>query len=159
MKPLTSFWFALMLIAVIIGAGCTQQEIPPPTPTIPPTTLTPEPTTPQVPTTTPVSLIPGPTVTVPPGFDVIITSSVDPIARKITVVYNGGKAGILLQRIDIVVTTPAREIITREIARQDGSIPAGSDVTIPTTSGTHRLEITATINGVDYKIHDELIQV
>lgn len=163
MKPLTCIWIVLLLIMVTVGAGCTQPTTPPttptPTPTIPPTTFTPEPTTPPVPTTTPISLTPGPTVTVPPGFDVVMTFSVNSIDRTITVVYNGGKAGILLQRIDIVLTTPTREIITREIVRQTGSIPAGSEVTIQTTGGISRLEITATINGVSYKIRDELIRV
>lgn len=163
MKLLPSLLFLILLLGVTISTGCSQPATPPPTPLpttiIPQTTPTPPQTTMISPTTTSVSLTPGPTVTVPPQYETVISYKVNTVARTITVQYNGGRAGVLLQRIDITLTTPAKEILTREMVRQTGSIPAGSEVTIKTIKGTHRLEVVVIINGVDYKVLDELVGI
>jgi hypothetical protein len=149
----------LMVLAVGLGAGCVGTG-PVPTPTPTPTEMSTPPTTVETtPVTTPGSLEPGPTVTVPPtweiAFDVLRDSNT--YTRKITFIFQGGKGQSATQQIDIKVTHEDGTTETKSITRpESGSIQAGSSV-IFTGTNLDRVEVTATLNGVSYKIYDQLL--
>lgn len=149
----------LMVLAAAVGAGCAGTG-PVPTPTPTPTEMSTPPTTVETPPmTTPGSLEPGPTVTVPPtfaiGIDVLRDSNT--YTRKITVIFQGGKGQFITQRIDVKVTHEDGTTETKSITRpESGSIQAGSSV-IFTGTTLDRVEVTATLNGVAYKIYDQLL--
>jgi len=149
----------LMVIAAALGAGCAGTG-PVPTPTPTPTVMTTPPTTIETATTVPPgSLEPGPTVTVPPVWDVAIDVLRDSntYTRKITVIFQGGKGQSATQRLDIKVTHEDGTTETKSIVRpESGSIQAGTSVVFTGTT-LDRVEVTATLNGVPYKIYDELL--
>jgi hypothetical protein len=150
----------LMVLVAALGAGCAgtgpgPTPIPTPTPEMstPPTTLE------TPPTTIPGSLEPGPTVTVPPNweiaFDVLRDSNT--YTRKITFIFQGGKGQSATQQIDVKVTHEDGTTETKSITRpESGSIQAGSSV-IFTGTNLDRVEVTATLNGISYKIYDQLL--
>lgn len=151
----------LMVLVAALGAGCAGTgpgATPTPTPT--PEMSTPATTVVAPPVTTiPGSLEPGPTVTVPPNFDIAINvlRDANTYTRKITVIFQGGKGQFITQRIDVKVThddgtTEAKSIVPPE----SGSIQKGSSVIFTGTS-LDRVEVTATLNGVSYKIYDQLL--
>ncbi|MDD1668927.1 MAG: hypothetical protein LUO97_03910, partial [Methanomicrobiales archaeon] len=110
-------------------------------------------------TVPPGSLEPGPTVTVPPVWDVAIDVLRDSntYTRKITVIFQGGKGQSATQRLDIKVTHEDGTTETKSIVRpESGSIQAGTSVVFTGTT-LDRVEVTATLNGVPYKIYDELL--
>jgi hypothetical protein len=151
--------FSCIILGFLLCAGCSTPPAPAtptPTPTtIPPTTVqTPLPT---VPTTSPPSLTPGPTVTLPVGFETSISVGPGESLRTISVRYNGGMAQILLQRIDVRVITSTGRIITKSVTNDAGQIPAGYTFLIPADAGANRVEVTVTINAVNYKIKDEIV--
>jgi hypothetical protein len=150
----------LMVLAAALGAGCAGTGPgPTPTPTPTPEMTTPPATVETPPATIPGSLEPGPTVTVPPNFEIAIDVLRDSntYTRKITVIFQGGKGQLLTQRIDVKVTHEDGTIESKSITRpESGSIQAGSSV-IFTGTYLDRVEMTATINGVPYKIYDKLL--
>jgi hypothetical protein len=157
MKP----WIILLLTSMIVGAllcgGCTSPQTPV-TPT--PTVTSPSPTSPvtTIPfTTSPPSLTPGPTVTVPAGFETNIGIYPENPTRTIFIRYNGGKAQILLQRIDARVITSTGRVVTRSVTNEAGQIPTGDLFSIKADPGVNRVEVTVTINAVSYKVKDEIV--
>jgi hypothetical protein len=111
------------------------------------------------PVTTPGSLEPGPTVTVPPVFDIAVQvlRESNTFTRKISVIFQGGKGQFITQEIDVKVTHEDGTTETKSITRpESGSIQAGSTLTF-TGTNLDRVEITATLNGVSYKIYDQLL--
>jgi hypothetical protein len=148
-----------MVLAAALGAGCAGTG-PVPTPTPTPTQMSTPPTTVEIPTTViPGSLEPGPTVTVPPAWDIAIDVLRDSntYTRKITVIFQGGKGQSATQQIDVRVTHEDGTGETKSITRpESGSIKAGSSVTFTGTT-LDRVEVTATLNGVSYKIYDRLL--
>ncbi|MDD1664827.1 MAG: hypothetical protein LUQ32_05690 [Methanomicrobiales archaeon] len=150
----------LMVLAAAFGAGCAGTGPgPTPTPTPTPEMTTPPATVETPPATIPGSLEPGPTVTVPPNFEIAIDVLRDSntYTRKIAVIFQGGKGQLLTQRIDVKVTHEDGTTESKSITRpESGSIQAGSTV-IFTGTYLDRVEMTATINGVPYKIYDELL--
>ena len=153
------FLISSLIIGLLLCTGCSVPTAPiTPTPTsttAPPTTTTAPITT--VPTTIGVpSLTPGPTVTVPAGFDTSIGIYQDDPIRTINIRYNGGKSQILLQRIDVRVITSTGTII-RSVTNEEGQIPVGYTFSIKGTSGVNRVEVTVTINAVSYKVVDTTV--
>ncbi|MDD1659023.1 MAG: hypothetical protein LUP92_02075 [Methanomicrobiales archaeon] len=148
----------LMVLAAALGAGCAGTG-PGPTPT-PTTEMSTPPTTIETPpVTTPGSLEPGPTVTVPPVWEVAIDVLRDSntYTRKITVIFQGGKGQSATQRIDVKVTHEDGTTESKSITRpESGSIQAGSSL-IFTGTNLDRVEVTATLNGIAYKIYDQLL--
>jgi hypothetical protein len=151
----------LMVLAAALGAGCAGTG-PAPTPTPAPTPVVSTPVTtagtPAV-TPTPGSLEPGPTVTVPPYWEIAVNVLRDSntYTRKITVIFQGGLGQGATQRIDVKVTHDDGTTETKSIIRpESGSIPAGSSVTFTGTTND-RIEVTATLNGVSYKIYDKVL--
>jgi hypothetical protein len=148
----------LVVLAAALGAGCaTTGPGTTPTPTMemstPPTAVE------TPPTTIPGSLEPGPTVTAPPNweiaFDVLRDSNT--YTRKITFIFQGGKGQSATQQIDIKVTHEDGTTETKSITRpESGSIQAGSTV-IFTGTNLDRVEVTATLNGIAYKVYDQLL--
>jgi hypothetical protein len=149
----------LMVLAAALGAGCAGTG-PVPTPTPTPTEMSTPPTTVETPpVTTPGSLEPGPTVTVPPVWEIAIDvlRESNTYTRKITVIFQGGAGQSATQRIDVKMTHDDGTTETKSITRpESGSILAGSSVIFTGTS-LDRVEVTATLNGVPYKIYDELL--
>jgi hypothetical protein len=169
--PLNMHWrFAiiplLMVLVTALGAGCAGTGPGPaqtqtPTQTLAPVVTTPAVTTAATPvvTTVPSSLQPGPTVTVPPNFEIAINVLRDSntYTRKITVIFQGGKGQFITQEIDVKVTHEDGTTETKSIVRpESGSIPTGSSV-IFTGTTQDRVEVTAMLNGVSYKIYDQLL--
>jgi len=158
-----TIFLLLMVLASAFGAGCAgtgPSQTPTPTATQAPVVTTPAATTAATPVTTaPSSLQPGPTVTLPPNFEIAVNVLRDSntYTRKITIVFQGGKGQFITQEIDVKVTHDDGTTETKSIVRpESGSIAAGSSVTFTGTS-LDRVEVTATLNGVSYRIYDQVL--
>jgi len=158
MNGRTALVAIIMVIAAALGAGCTT--------TGPGTTPTPTPgmtvTTPSPAVTTPVTtgncIQPGPTTTPDPRYMVGVDVIRDPITmnKRITVIFQGGKGQLLTQRVDATITRDDCSTETKSITRpESGSIIAGSSVSF-NGSDSDRIQVTVTINGVPYKIIDQV---
>ena len=149
----------LMVLAAILGAGCTGTSPgPAPTPT-PEVTTSPVSTTQPTSTTTLRSLEPGPTVTLPPRSEVRIDVNRDPVTlnKEITAIFQGGSGAGATVRVDILVTHEDGTTETKSITRpESGSIKQGSSVTF-NGSDRDRVEVTVWMNtGIPYKIIDQV---
>jgi hypothetical protein len=149
----------LMVLAAALGAGCTTSPGPAPE-TTPATTVTQPPATTMTlaPVTPGNCLETGPTDTVDPRFEVIFDVVRDPVSlnKRITVIFQGGKGQLHTQRIDATITRSDCTSETKSILRpESGSIQAGSSVSF-NGSDRDRIEVTATINGVPYKVIDQV---
>jgi hypothetical protein len=149
----------LMVLAAALGAGCAGTG-PGPTPTpTPGVTVTQPYTMPETPPVTYVNCIePSPTVTIDPRFAVGVDVIRDPVTlnKKITVIFQGGKGQFLTQRVDATITRDDCSTETKSIARpESGSIIAGSSVSF-NGSDSDRIQVTVTINGIAYKIIDQI---
>jgi hypothetical protein len=150
-----------LVLAAALGACCTGTSPgPAPTPTPAPgvtatSIATPE-TTPAV--TGGSCIEPSPTVTVPPALTVGVDVIRDPVTlnKKITVIFQGGKGQYLTQRVDATITRDDCTTETKSITRpESGSIIAGSSVSF-NGSDRDRIQVTVVINGVSYKIIDQI---
>ena len=150
----------LLVLAAALGAGCAGTgpgPTPIPTPggtvTGPYTTLETQPVTPAN------CIEPSPTVTVNnPNFVVGVDVIRDPVTlnKKITVIFQGGKGQFLTQRVDATITREDCSTETKSITRpESGSILAGSSVSF-NGSNSDRVQVTVTINGIAYKIIDQV---
>ncbi len=149
----------LMVLAAALGAGCAGTG-PGPTPTpTPGVTVTQPITTPEIPPVTPANCIePGPTVTVDPQLMVGVDVIRDPVTlnKQITVIFQGGKGQLLTSRVDATITREDCSSETKSITRpESGSIIAGSSVSF-NGSNRDRIQVTVTINGIPYKIIDQI---
>jgi hypothetical protein len=147
----------LLVLAAALGAGCTgTPQGPTPTPGV---TVTQPVTTAEIPSPTMGNcLVTGPTDTVDPRFEVAVDVIRNPVTlnKQITVTFQGGKGQYLTQRVDVTVTRDDCSSETKSITRpESGSIVAGSSVTI-NGSDRDRVQVTVTINGVPYKIIDQV---
>ncbi len=150
----------LLVLAAVLGAGCTQT--PPgvtPTPT-PPITSTPVTTTPPPVTTTLGSLTPGPTVTMPPQQQVEVDVIRNPVTanKEIDVIFQGGSGQSATVRVDVTITRDDGSTETKYIDRPapSESIPRGAEVTF-NGSDRDRVEVTVWLNtGLPYKIIDQV---
>ncbi len=149
----------VLVLAATLGAGCAGTG-PGPTPTPTPVVTVTQPiTTPETPPVTTGNCIePGPTVTQDPRFTVGVDVIRDPVTlnKKITVIFQGGKGQLLTQRVDATITREDCSTETKSIVRpESGSIIAGSSVSF-NGSDRDRIQVTVTINGVAYKIIDQI---
>ena len=100
---------------------------------------------------------PGPTVTVPPNYDVTIQENRNhnTIRPYITVTFRGGKGQIFLQKITATVIQSDGQVITKTIDRPEGGqISVGDSMTFPGTTQVDRVIVVVTFLGKDYKILD-----
>ena len=102
----------------------------------------------------------GPTDIVDPRYTVSVDVIRDPVSlnKKVTVTFQGGKGQYLTSRVDATITRDDCSTETKSITRpESGSIIAGSSVSF-NGSDRDRIEVTVTINGVLYKIIDQVYQ-
>jgi hypothetical protein len=150
----------LVMVLAAIGAGCTGTSPAPGTP-VPTSGVTV--TQPAIPGTTPSTsteacIEPGPTVTIPPALVVSIDVNRNPVTlnKQIIVTFQGGKGQFVTQRVDATITRDDCSTETKSITRpESGSIVAGSSVSF-NGSDRDRVQVTVTINGVPYKIIDQI---
>jgi len=102
------------------------------------------------------SLVPGPVVTTPAGFDIEYQVTRDPISvtPDITVDFRGGKGQIFLQKMTVQMIREDGTTETKELVRPSGGYRVGDNVVFRGSLGTDRIIIAVTLNGVQYKIHD-----
>ena len=159
MNGRTTLLTIVMVLAAAIGAGCTGTGPgPAPTPT-PEVTVTKTIATPGTPPVTTANCIqPSPTVTVAPRFTVSVDVIRNPVTlnKQITVIFQGGEGQSLTSRVDATITREDCSSETKSITRpESGSIRAGSSVSF-NGSDRDRIQVTVTINGVPYKIIDQI---
>lgn len=103
------------------------------------------------------SLVPGPVVTTPAGFDIEYQVTRDQISvtPDITVAFRGGKGQIFLQKMTVLMIREDGITETKELVRPSGGqLSVGDNVKFRGSLGTDRIIIAVTLNGVQYKIHD-----
>ncbi len=147
----------ILLSALVLAAGCAGiggQPTPAPT-----GVMTPIPTTEVVTTAVPVttaagSLIPGPTVTIPPTESVSVSvEKSGTYATTIISSFNGGKGINFVSRIEVKVTRPDGSVVTGILKPM-----MGDTLELEGTNGSDRVEVTAVMkSGKLYKIIDELV--
>lgn len=147
----------LVLLLMLITAGCTQTTPPvTPTPTAVETTATEVPT--PVPTT--LSLTPGPTQTLPEvwALEIQVQSNGVAIDPLITVSCQGGKGLNFIQQIDVKVTRSDGVVETDVISKP---LYKGKEVSLRSTTApgyVDRAEVWATTpQGDKVKIFDDYI--
>ena len=105
-------------------------------------------------------LYPGPTVTIPPGFNVEVQENRNrnPIHPDITVTFRGGEGQIFLQKIVATVIRSDGQVITKELVRPDnGQISVGDSMVFQGTTGVDRVVVVVTLTRWgDLKIMDML---
>jgi hypothetical protein len=148
----------VIIIALLMSAGCTILSPPPeptPVPTPVPTTIrTTIPTTVPTPTATPTaSTKPGPTEEVPSQWPLSISvEKAGTYSMTIMTAFNGGKGAGSVLRLTSTVTTPEGIVTTKSIEKPK----VGDVIEIEGTKGTDRLEVTVLMNsGTSYKIIDQ----
>lgn len=153
MKVHTILIIAIVLLACILAAGCTQLQVPAP---VPPTTF---PATP-VPVQTPVaetpacSLSPGPTQVVPDYESVSITVDRNTISEDptITTTFNGGLGLGMVQTM--TVTLIRSDCVTDTQVRDDPRM--GTSVTQMGTTETDRVKVDLVMtSGDQYTVIDQ----
>lgn len=145
----------VLLLAFSLGAACTGSggEAGPSTPGTgtPAATATPAPTT-------EISLVPGPTQTIPPGKEV--TFQITPgypsqFTHDLTITFNGGKGQDYVNGIALRVTKSNGEVVEKTLQPR-----IGDAVTINEAEGDNRVEITVSlVTGGSYKVTDEVVKV
>jgi hypothetical protein len=159
MKTRWVFSLFIVLILLLVAAGCTQQPATPP--------ATPEPTavetvataTPAPVETTAASLTPGPTQTLQDAWsiDVQVASNGEAIDPQITVSCMGGKGLNVITQIDVVVTRSDGVVETGSIKRP---LYKGASVSLRSTKPGYvdRTEVYAyTPQGDKVKIFDAYV--
>ncbi|MHC1626532.1 MAG: hypothetical protein ACXQTN_04235 [Methanoculleaceae archaeon] len=100
------------------------------------------------------SLSPGPTQTMPPGSEVEVTVSRDPIRPTITVSFAGGMGQSRVDDILVRVTRSDGKVITAHLENR-----LDSSVTVEGTREHDRLEVIVRLNtGRSYRIYDQLLK-
>jgi hypothetical protein len=148
----------LVLISLLLTAGCTQSTTPQanPTPATVETTATVAPTV--LPTS--LSLTPGPTQTLPDvwSLEVQVQGNGEAINPMIIVSCQGGKGLNFIQLIDVRVTRPDGVVKTGQITKP---LYKGKEISLPITTqmgNVNRVEIWATTpEGNQVKIFDNYV--
>jgi hypothetical protein len=160
MNGRTALCAIVMVLAAVLGAGCTGTS---PGPAQTPTagvTVTQPVTNPETmpPATAGNCIEPSPTLAPDPRLTVSVDVIRNPVTlnKQITVIFQGGKGQSLTSRVDVTVTHEDCSSETKSITRpESGSIMTGSSVTI-NGSDRDRVQVTVTINGAPYKIIDKV---
>jgi hypothetical protein len=116
MKSTWVYSLAVVLVLLLVAAGCTQQPATPPATPVPTAVETIATATPAPVATTAASSTPGPVQTMPDAWsiDVQVASNGEAVDPQITVSCMGGKGLNVVPQIDVVVT------------RSDGVVETGS---------------------------------
>jgi hypothetical protein len=157
MNARSVFSVVLVLLFLLITAGCTQTKAPAtPTPTAIETVT-------EVPTLVPTTLLsstPGPTQTLPEiwSLDVQVQGNGEAINPLIIVSCQGGKGLNFIQQIDVKVTRSDGVVETDAITKP---LFKGKEVSLPITSqmgNVNRVEVWATTpQGDKIKIFDDYV--
>jgi len=156
MKVQTIPVIAIVFLACILAAGCTQPQPPAPAPT--PTLalpITPLPVETPVPQTPACSLVPGPTQVVPDYESVSITVDRNTISEDptITTTFNGGLGLGMVQTMTVTLTRS--DCVTDVQSRVNPGI--GTSVTQMGTTGTDRVKVDLVMtSGDQYTVIDGL---
>ncbi|MFA4824359.1 MAG: hypothetical protein WC593_04295 [Methanoregula sp.] len=112
------FSLFIVLVLLLVAAGCTQPAAPPATP-VPTVVETIETATPTPVATTAASLTPGPVETLPDmwSIDVQVASNGEAVDPQITVSCMGGKGLNVITQIDVKVTRSDGIVETASITR------------------------------------------
>ena len=159
MKAHFVFSIFLVLLFLLITAGCTQ--------TTPPATLTPTPvetiaTEAPLALPTTLSLTPGPTQTLPENWNIAVqvAGNGEAIDPQIITTIRGGKGVNFILAVDIRITRADGKVETGQIKR-DGTFRVGNSLSLPVTSqmgNVNRVEVWATDpQGNQIKIFDDFV--
>jgi hypothetical protein len=157
MNARSVFGIFLVLLSLLVVAGCTQTTppaTPAPTVTVETTTASPTP----IPTT--LSLTPGPTQTLPDiwSLEVQAQGNGEAINPLVIVSCQGGKGLNFIQRIDVRVSRPDGVVETASIEKP---LYKGKEVSLPITAqmgNVNRVEVWAiTPQGDSVKIFDDYV--
>jgi hypothetical protein len=147
----------LVLLLLLISAGCTQTTTPPATPAPTPVETIASEVPSALPTT--LSLTPGPTQTLPDmwSLDVQVEGNGEAINPQIITTIRGGKGLNFILNVDVKVTRADGKVETGSITRQT-TYRVGDSVSLPVTSqmgNVNRVEVWATDpQGNQVKIFD-----
>lgn len=153
------FSLFVVLVLLLVAAGCTQPATPPATP-VPTAVETIATATPAPVTTTIASLTPGPTQTLPDvwGIDIQVASNGEAVDPQITVSCMGGKGLNAILGIDVKVTRSDGVVETGVIAKP---LYKGKSVSLRSTTAPgyrDRAEVWATNpQGDRVKIYDAYV--
>jgi hypothetical protein len=158
MTPKLAPILILILFALTMGVGCTA-------PTAPTGGGGPSGGTQAPPATRPSGSAvppspPGPTVTVPPIYDVQIQVDKNMIFVNpdIRVTFGGGKGMYIIRKMFVEVYRSDGTYETGKLEHPAGEFRMGETVTIRGTTGTDRVVVTVTILGKDYTIYDQYLE-
>lgn len=158
MRTIARYLFPLLVVVLLLAAGCTQPApTPPATPTPTPTPVPPGTT--AVPATTgPLGMgTPGPTQTLPPQYSVMFQitpngRTADPLTF---VGLMGGNGMNFITEIEIILTEPDG---TQHIEYMYQPLMMGQNVGIPCSTIRNRVEIWTTAPTVGkIKVFDEIV--
>jgi hypothetical protein len=137
----------VLLIAILsicsIIAGCSESASD--------GKIQPAPTTPA----SGVSLVPGPTQTMPQGREVTVQVNRDPLDPTITVIFSGGAGMFQVSELNIRVTRSDGQV------RTDKMIKPGmqEERRIEGTKGKDRVEVSVSlVSGETFKIYDRIVE-
>ncbi len=154
MKICSMLVIAIVSLACILAAGCTQPQAPAPTPT--PTLERPgTPVGTPIPATPACSLTPGPTQVVPNYESVSITIDRNTISEDptITTRFNGGQGLGMVETM--TVTLIRSDCITDVQTRENPGI--GTSITQMGTTKTDRVKVDVVMtSGIEYTVIDAL---
>ncbi|MDD1718129.1 MAG: hypothetical protein LUO88_03540 [Methanoregulaceae archaeon] len=150
----------IILVVIVLVAGCTGTSDGTQT-TVPTTVATTVPTpTATAPPTTGVSLIPGPTDVMPPNLQAEFqVDPKDPIYAQVKVTYRGGTASIHITHVDVKLTLADGTVISKTLPESGNrKVQVGDEVIMQGTRFTDRLQVTVTLdNGNVYRVIDQLV--
>jgi len=129
----------MLLVVLLLAAGCSQPATPPATP--PPTTVPATVTTTAVATTTVALSTPGPTQTLPGSYavSVQVQSNGKAIDPEIVLTFNGGVGMDVIPEIDMQVTRSDGVV---ENGNLTYPLTVGQTISLPSTTGnTDRVEV------------------
>ncbi len=153
------FSLFIVLVLLLVAAGCTQPAAPAATPA-PTAVETMETATPAPAATTAASTTPGPVQTMPDAWSIEIQAAGngEAINPEITVTCVGGKGLNVVPQIDVQVTRADGKVETDSIKRP---LYKGKSVSLPITSemgNVNRVEVWAyTPQGEKVKIFDDFV--
>jgi hypothetical protein len=142
----------ILLVPVILAAGCVSYPVSPPAVTTPTTATTATPF--PIQTTLALSVVPEPTDVMPPVYAVTVQVTRNTIATdpSITISFRGGAGLAFTQSMDATVIHPDGSTASDTVDRPQ----VGSEIVLPGTTRTDRVVVHVTIaTGERYSVFDE----
>jgi hypothetical protein len=151
----------LLLIALVLGAGCTSPGTSTATPTAIPTpvaTETPAVTATPTPEQTTSSLVPGPTDTIASYRSVDVSvEKAGTYSTTIITKFDGGKGLMATKKVETTVYTPDGRVTSCTIGDKEG-VRLGDTCEAQGSTGTDRVVVNVYMNdGRIYKLIDKLM--